>query len=152
MSTPQAEARLQMRPRVMCQPQCPYCGEDAVLVDKSVVYRQGDGGKVWLCEPCRAWVGVEIGSRGNTPKGRLAKSLLRAKKVKAFFYFDRVWRWVAEQHNWSEWKARHAAYGWLAEQMGIKPEDCHIGFFDDAATQVVIDICMAVGAKKDVAA
>lgn len=131
---------------------CDYCHEDAELVDKSEVYRQGFGGKVWLCRPCRAWVPAHPDSPVHKPVGRLAKATLRAKRLKAYVLFDQLWRATARLSGWEEHKARHAAYLWLAEEMGITPANCHIGRFDEAATQVVIDICSAVAMRKGVAA
>jgi hypothetical protein len=35
--------------------------------------------------------------------------------------------------------------------MGIEAGNCHIGNFNEVQTQVVIDICSAVGVKKEAA-
>jgi hypothetical protein len=83
--------------------------------------------------------------------GTLAKSKLRGKRLKAYCLFDQIWRGVAERHGWSNNKARSAGYFWLAEQMGIPDSQCNISSFDEAATQVVIDICMAVSRKDEAA-
>lgn len=143
-------AQLQMR--VIIPPVCPYCEEDAELTDKGFVYKAHHDGLIWICKPCRAWVPVHRNSPVHAPLGRLANRDLRAKRVKASFYFDRVWQLMAKQYGWSANKARQAAYAWLAREMCIPHQDCNLYAFDEAATQVVIDICSAVGVKKDVAA
>jgi hypothetical protein len=131
--------------------QCGYCTEDAELVDKREVYQQGFDGKVWLCRPCRAWVPAHK-EFPHRPKGTLAKSLLRAKRLKAYCLFEQVWRGVAARKGWDEDRARSAGYHWLASEMGISATACNISAFDEVRTQIVIDICSAVVEKKDVAA
>jgi hypothetical protein len=149
MSTAQAEAGLETRPKVVVAPVCDYCGEDAVLRDKN--NRKHDG-LVWACSPCRAWVGVHANSPVHAPLGRLANHELRAKRVKALYYFDQVWKSMAERRGWTSSQARGMAYAWLAREMSIPLQYCNIYGFDEDETQVVIDICSAVGGKKDVAA
>lgn len=39
-------------------------------------------------------------------------------------------------------KARGAAYKWLAGELGISAEQCHIGMFDETMCQRVIDLCL----------
>jgi hypothetical protein len=39
--------------------------------------------------------------------------------------------------------SRRGAYRWLAEQMGITGDDCHIGMFDVAQCRRVVEICEA---------
>ena len=134
---------------VACQ--CPYCHEDAELVDKREVYLQGFGGRVWLCKPCRAWVPAHK-DPPHRPMGTLAKSELRAKRLKAYCLFDQMWRGVATRKGWDDNRARSAGYYWLAEQMGIDPKECNISAFDLVKAQVVIDICGDAVTRKDVAA
>lgn len=86
------------------------------------------------------------------PTGTLAKSLLRAQRRKATRLFEEMWRTAAKDMSRTEKEWRHIAYVWLAKEMGIPPERCQICFFGHAGTQQVIDICLAVGVKKDVAA
>jgi hypothetical protein len=140
--------------RPLPHPRCPFCSERAQLVDKSVVYvgEPTKGGKVWLCWPCDAWV-LAHGDFPHRPTGTLAKGILRAKRAKAARLFDQVWRTAAKEdrsRTESEW--RSVAYAWLASELGISPSRCQIGFFGHVQAQAVIDICMSVGGKKDVAA
>jgi hypothetical protein len=147
MTPPVAVATPKDPPRV----HCPYCHEDAELVDKREVYWQGVGALVWLCRPCRAWVPArkEFPFR---PIGTLADPALRAQRQKAFYLFESLWRSVKQTKGWSNERARNAGYSWLASEMGILPAKCRIEYFGRVQTQIVIDICSAVGGKKDVAA
>lgn len=140
--------------RPLPHPRCPFCSERAELVDKSVVYvgEPAQAGKVWLCWPCDAWV-MAHQDPPHRPTGTLAKALLRSKRLKATRFFESVWKTAAKEdrsRTESEW--RRLAYLWLAGELGISPQLCQIGFFGHVQVQAVIDICMAVGGKKDVAA
>lgn len=117
---------------------CPYCGENAVLVDSKQVYLSGkDYGKLWICWPCKAWVGTHRNSPQHKPKGRLANVELRMFKIKAHAAFDPRWRY-RKAHG-----TRNEAYKWLAEQLGIPVKECHIGWFDVADCKRVIEVCQA---------
>lgn len=123
---------------------CPYCFKPAVLVDSAVVYGGRSFGLVWLCNPCQAWVGVHKGT--NTPKGRLANKELRQWKIRAHAAFDPMWeqKLTVERRadpKYPKKKARGKAYAWLAKQLGIRFEDCHIGMFDVETCQRVVEIC-----------
>lgn len=50
---------------------CDYCGGPTEYVDSSVIYGRSYG-MIYLCRPCRAYVGVHRGT--NKPLGRLAPS------------------------------------------------------------------------------
>lgn len=97
---------------------CPYCGKRAEFVDSAEVYHGRSYGMIYLCRPCDAYVGCHGNGKGDSPKGRLANAELR--------------RWKIAAHN---------AYAWLAEQMGLPKEKTHIGMFDVAECQQVIQIC-----------
>jgi hypothetical protein len=72
--------------------------------------------------------------------------------LKAYASVEHLWRTVAATENWPEARAKRAANVWLAEQLGVLQGECRIAFFGELMTQQVIDICSAVGVKKDVAA
>jgi ABC-type transport system involved in Fe-S cluster assembly fused permease/ATPase subunit len=63
------------------------------------------------------------------PLGRLANKELRQAKVNAHNYFDLLWK-NGEMN-------RKDAYKWLAEQLKISFDKCHIGMFD-------VDMCKKV--------
>lgn len=113
-------------PTVTCQ----YCGKSAKLVNGLVIYphRADLADKMfWLCKPCDAYVGCHAPSRHNKfdkaqPLGTLANKVLRQVRSLAHKTFDEIWR--------SGKKSRSEAYAWLASQLLIKQEDCHIAMFD----------------------
>lgn len=61
-------------------------------------------------------------AKGTMPLGRLANAELRSAKSAAHAMFDPLWK--------SRKMHRGQAYAWLAKQMGLRQEDCHIGMFD----------------------
>ena len=110
---------------------CPYCGRNARYVDSKTIYGKSYG-KVYFCKRCDAYVGVHRGT--DKPLGRLANKELRYWKVKAHEAFDPLWK--------SKRKTRSEAYAWLALQMDLCAEDCHIGMFDVEQCKKVVEICL----------
>jgi hypothetical protein len=96
----------------------------------------------YRCAPCRAWVGCHPNSK--VPLGRLADAELRKAKEAAHAHFDPLWKAVARRDGISNNKARGRAYAWLADQMSLAPDDCHIGMFDVGQCNRVIRICNGV--------
>lgn len=115
---------------------CSYCDRPARLVMGREIYRHLHHLRLqwfWLCEPCDAYVGCHRKGcgqgYGTKPLGRLANAQLRRAKMAAHDAFDPLWK--------SGRMARGDAYAWLAGQLGISVENCHIGMFD-------VDGCNAV--------
>lgn len=101
---------------------CPYCNQQAKLVDSSVIYNGRSFGMIWLCKPCDAYVGTHRNSKEHVPLGRLANKELRMWKMKAHAVFDPLWR--------SGKMTRDAAYSMLRNVMGMTESQAHIGKFD----------------------
>jgi len=123
---------------------CPYCGDQATLTDGARVYphRPDLHHRVfWACFKCGAWVGCHEGSRTHAPLGRLANAKLRYHKSEAHRHFDPLWRHKMEREGCSKRQARKAAYAWLAEQLGIPKEECHIGMFGVPQCREVVRVC-----------
>lgn len=119
---------------------CPYCEGKTEYEDSSIIYGRSYG-MVYICKPCDAYVGVHKGT--DKALGRLANKELREAKKKAHAYFDPLWkRAVAKGRKKHE--ARNSAYKWLAKEMGIERDDCHIGMFDVASCEKVVQICMNI--------
>lgn len=122
---------------------CAYCDSDtAEMVKGREIYaRRGhwDEAWFWRCARCSAYVGCHPGTQ--KPLGRLANAELRKAKSAAHRSFDRLWRAKIARENCSKKKARGAAYGWLAKQLGIDSADCHIGMFDVAQCRRVVEVC-----------
>lgn len=121
-------------------PVCPYCHVSAILVDSVEVYGTGRYGNVWICsnrQHCDARTGCHPGT--TRPLGRLANAELRAAKVAAHATFDPLWK-CGEM-------TRSKAYGWLAEQLGIKRQDCHIGDLEVEQCRQVVNACQQVSRR-----
>lgn len=119
---------------------CPYCLRAAWLVSGREIYphrRDLWDRKFYQCKPCGAYVGCH---RNGSPLGRLANAELRSAKVAAHAAFDPVWQ--------SGFMDRNQAYSWLAQRLGIKKEDCHIGMFDLDTCRLVESICKSSGRRK----
>ena len=118
---------------------CQHCGSKVVLRDSSVVYGKSYG-FVWICSNfpnCYSYVGVH---RNTTrPLGRVANNELRKLRIEAHKYFDHMWK--LKQKRGCEENARELAYKWLADELCLPVEHCHIGYFDKYLTQKVINLC-----------
>lgn len=113
---------------------CPYCSNEAELVGGDVIYPHRQDlrhRQFYLCRSCDAYVGTHAGT--TKPLGRLANAELRQAKMAAHAAFDPTWR--------NNGMKRKEAYGWLAKQLGIDRQDCHIGEFDVGMCQRVVEIC-----------
>lgn len=126
-------------------PDCPYCGLRSELVTGAEIYphRRGDE---WLakkpfycCGPCQAWVGCHPGT--TNALGRLANAELRKAKSDAHAAFDPLWKKKQAQTGGGKGRARNAGYDWLADQLGIPREDCHIGMMDVDLCKRVVEVC-----------
>lgn len=121
---------------------CDYCGEEAELVTGAQVYPHMPrlAEKVlYQCTPCQARVGCHPGT--DKPLGRLANIELRQAKERAHAAFDPLWQTKMRQTGMPKSTARSLAYKWLAREMGLSVDDCHIGMFDIAQCRRVIEIC-----------
>lgn len=117
-----------LNPRVVC----PYCGELARLVRGEDLYKKRADLKLklfWLCKPCDAWVGCH--GHSYFPFGTLANKPLRELRYRTHAHFDQIWQ--------AGIMSRKDAYAWLAAELGLKVRDTHIGMFDVAMCQKVID-------------
>ena len=119
---------------------CPYCNQEAKLVTGQIIYphrKDLHHKKFWQCEPCDAYVGCHVNSRGIKPFGRLANAELRKWKMKAHDVFDLLWKKSGRTMD------RSTAYTWLSNKLDIKIEDTHIGMFDIDMCKKVVDVCAA---------
>lgn len=98
---------------------CPYCDNPAELKDSSVIYGKSYG-LVYICFSCNAYVGTHRNT--DRPLGTLANQELRKLRKECHNLFDRLWL--------TKKMTRHEAYKWLAKQLGLDVEQCHIGMFD----------------------
>lgn len=129
---------------------CPYCNNPTEFTDSAEVYEKSYG-MIYICRPCQAWVGVHQGT--DQALGRLANAELRELKMIAHRWFDPIAKEGLINEIYSVYMTgtttRAKAYDWLAAQMGIKPEYCHIGMFDADECREVIRICQPVVERYD---
>lgn len=97
---------------------------------------------IYLCRHCKAWVGVHDGT--DKPLGRLANAELRSAKVHAHDCFDPLWLGKIRRDGCSKKQARMAGYKWLADQLGIETDRCHIGMFDVDMCNRVVEVCQSI--------
>ncbi len=124
----------------MTAPICPYCNKKSKLVKGREVYPRSPslGDKdIYQCKPCDALVGCHPGT--ITPLGRLANAQLRKAKMAAHVAFDLRWVSAATGRG----SKRRIAYQWLADQLNIDKEECHIGYFDLEMCKRVVEVCRA---------
>lgn len=111
--------------RVMPEPElCNVCCSPNIkFTTNDEIYGKlhGEWPHIWFCGDCRASVGCHKGTR--TPLGRMANKRTRQLRVKAHEHFDQLWR--------SGYLSRDKAYDWLAGQLKIDPQDCHISWLND---------------------
>lgn len=121
-------------------PICPYCEKPSVFFKGSDrFYRGRDYGPVYACVPCDALVGCHPGT--TKPLGVPANKALRQLRMKAHAAFDPLWRGKSAMK-------RSDAYRWLAMNMGLLNERCHIGEFDEAQCLRVVELVRArIGTK-----
>lgn len=112
---------------------CPYCGADAVLSDSRVIYGTSYG-LAWICGDyprCDSFVGCHAGT--SRPKGTLANPELRAARKVAHAAFDPRWQRRGG-------RGRSAAYRWLARQLGLSEDECHVGLMDLEMCRRVVEV------------
>lgn len=110
---------------------CPYCKVKSEKANSKEVYHGKDYGDIFICRPCKAYVGVH--KDNGKPLGRLANAELRKAKREAHRYFDNIWK--------LKYKDRKKAYAWLSESIGVEKEFCHIGMFDIEQCLKVVQVC-----------
>lgn len=131
--------------------ECWYCGDTPRLHETSIHIYNKDYGPVWQCPCCHAYVGCHPGT--HKALGRVANKELRTWKMKAHAALDPLWRkkasnYIQERPGASKrcmaksyGRARGKAYGWLSEQMGLRSDECHIGYFTIEQCKRVVEIC-----------
>lgn len=107
---------------------CPYCGRTARLHPAAYVYGRDTldtESFLYVCDgypkECNAYVGAH--KESLLPKGTLADSRLRHKRILAHRALDALWK--------QGYMTRHSAYIWLQTRLCLRKEDMHIGKFSD---------------------
>ena len=114
---------------------CPYCGARAVLRDAVYVYGEGTlADKLYVCAnypACDSYVGVFRNS--DRPKGTLANSELRNKRIRAHRSFDTIWK--------EGIMTRGQTYQWMQHKFSLTKKQTHIGCFSDYMCEELIQAC-----------
>ncbi len=106
---------------------CPYCRRTAVLRPASYVYGKdtlNPDSYLYVCSgypACDAYVGAH--EKSMRPKGTLANSDLRNKRIQAHRALDALWK--------EGYMTRHSAYIWLQNRLNLRERDMHIGMFSE---------------------
>ena len=119
-------------------PNCPYCSQPSKLATGRDIYPHRPdlySKRFYLCRPCDAYVGCHPGT--THALGRLANSELRRAKMLAHAAFDPRWKFEQKRRG----RKRSDAYAWLAEQLGIGKDECHIGMMDVDMCRKVVEVC-----------
>lgn len=109
---------------------CPYCGSETKTMDSAVIYGRSFGWAV-VCSKypdCDSYVGCHKGTK--KPLGRLADASLRLAKGKVHALFDPMWKLKIDRDGCTKKEARTAGYLWLAMELRIPADQCHVGMFD----------------------
>jgi hypothetical protein len=112
---------------------CDECNSDKVrLILNEVLFgvRKGAWPYVYHCEVCKASVGCHPGT--FEPMGRMAGRRVRRLRHEAHVAFDQLWQGGLMN--------RTAAYRWLAEQLRIPFEWCHIAWLTEPQLRTTIII------------
>lgn len=127
--------------RPVTPPLCCECGLEAALVQSQRIYPHRPdlwNRPMWLCS-CGAYCGCHKGT--EQPLGRPAGKATRDARQAAHAAFDPLWQAKMRRDNISKGKARAAGYIWLADQLDLDPEDCHIGAMTEAYARRVVAVC-----------
>jgi hypothetical protein len=129
------------RPRLRCG----ECGSESVrLVTGEAIYPHRPDladRNFWRCK-CGAYCGTHPGT--TRALGAPAGPETRLARAAAHAAFDPLWRARQRRSGLSKTKARERGYRWLAEKLGIRRKECHIGMMDLETARRVVEICAEV--------
>ena len=114
---------------------CPYCGAPMVIRSAVGIYHEAaEGERLLVCgnyPQCDTYARLCPGS--NQPLGVPANRELRKIRARAHKAFDSVWK--------QGYMTRTDAYRWMADFMGLRRQDAHIGRFGTYQCEKVIGKC-----------
>jgi hypothetical protein len=123
------------------EPICVECGGRGEMVGGAKVHPnkpERHNRIFYLCK-CGAFVSCHPGTAFAA--GRPAHGPVRYLRHKAHQALDAIWCGSGRVKGIATGYARHKAYKWLAAQMNIPVEECHIGRFGAAECRLVIELC-----------
>ena len=116
-------------------PVCKYCGTKTYLTSfKYLKFRDKKkhahkNRLIYRCPKCNRYVNVHKGT--NKPLGFPGDKELRLWRKFTHMIFDEVWK---KNGN------RKKTYTWLARNLGIDIEECHIGMFTSEECELTIEM------------
>lgn len=126
---------------------CPDCGSPMVL-------RPSRYGQFYGCSQFPACRGTHGAHPDGKPLGVPANTETKQARIAAHAAFDPLWQDAPSLYRIEDdyetackrirRRARLRAYTWLSEQMGIPFHDCHIGNFDKATCERVVQVCFGM--------
>lgn len=119
----------------MDKPPCIECGTASQLVTGRAIYPghpQLHDKRYWQCPKCSAYCGCHPGS--TVPLGHPAGQKTREARAFAHGAFDALWRAPGARMSRSE------AYAWLADEMGLPADKCHIGMMTEQQAHYVASL------------
>ena len=135
-------------------PPCLHCGDPARKVAGRVIYpNRPDLYRLifWKCDPCQAYVGSH--KRSGKPKGYPGNEEVRNARKHVHKVFDPIWQNADQDPAYAgsektkeakqviRFAARSRAYAWLAHQMGISKETCHIAMLGIEECRMAWPLC-----------
>jgi len=116
--------------------ECNICGGKVTLTDMvEVGIKPFGSGKCYYCTDCGAYVGTHK-TRYREAMGILADAETRRLRARCHAEFDR---------HYGSITGRRRCYYYLSVDMGIKKEDCHIGFMDKEQLKQVLELMKTEG-------
>lgn len=130
---------------------CPYCDAAVQLVTYEdadwplLGHPRPDGTGIeslWMCIPCWAW--TRRAHHEYQPTNTVAVAVDRKRRRHAHRWLDEMWRTAPAFRRAA---ARVQAYRWLAGEMGVAEEECHIGLFTGDRLRQALTICIAANRR-----
>jgi ssDNA-binding Zn-finger/Zn-ribbon topoisomerase 1 len=112
---------------------CPECSGVCELVD-------GPHGMRYQCRNYPQCDTYGDAHADGSPMAIPAKRKVRKARSLAHSYFDRLWQFEGVLPGRAAY-TRTKAYAWLAKELGVSVDECHIGHFDADVCKVVAKLC-----------
>ena len=113
---------------------CPECNSLMVLRETNkFTYPDGTPRKFYGCSNWPKCKATHSAHKDGSPLGIPANKQTKILRIEAHKTFDKLWK--------NKLMSREYAYAWLAEEMHINFNFCHIGMFNEDQCRQVINIC-----------
>ena len=109
---------------------CDNCCSENIKLVPAPKLKFKNFSQMYVCYDCNASVGCHVNS--SLPLGKMADKETRQLRVELHTIFDRLWK--------SDLLSRDKAYCWLARNLEIETEDCHIAWFSKSQLIEAIDL------------